>query len=138
MTKEMKLMELAAMIDSMKVGDVIDFACGTEYEVEYFGGWCGVKRIDVFDQGNPMYIVSHYCGEAEAYLYHINEYDHRIGDFCGKELSWYYLDKSGAYRRKERTQQNWINCCAKMIADYVENWCDGSVPEVFTVEWEDK
>lgn len=128
MTKEMKLMELAAMVDSMKVGDVIDFAAGSIGDVEMYGGWCGVKRIDEFLNDNPMYIVSHYGGEAEANLYHISEYDHRIGDFCEKELS----------KNIDYYPQIWINCCARMIADYIENWGDGSVPEVFTVEWEDK
>lgn len=128
MRKEMKLMELAAMVDAMKIGDVIDFACGTEDEVEACGCWCGVKRIDEFSNDNPMYIVSHYGGEAEANLYHISEYDHRIGDFCEKELG----------KNIDNYPQIWINCCARMIADYMENWGDGSVSDVITVEWEEK
>ena len=125
MKKEMKLMELAAMVNNMGIGEVIDFAPGTEDEVEAWGGWCGVKRINEFDNDNPMYIVSHYGGEAEAYLYHINEYDHRIGDFVAKEMPlWWKI-----------AEQNYINCCAKMIADYLENWGDGYVPEIITVEW---
>ena len=124
MEKEMKLMELAALVNNMKVGEVIDFAPGTMEDVEVFGGWCGVKRISEFSMDNPMYLVSHWGGEAETVLYHINEYDHRIGDFCAKELDKWW----------ERTEQNWVNCCAKMLADYLENWCDGYVPETITVE----
>ena len=114
MTKEMKLMELAKFVNEMKVDDVIDFASGDEETVEWSGGWCGVKRIDAFDNDNPMYIVSHYGGEAEAVLYHISEYDPRIGDFCESHL-------------------NNIECCARMIADYLETHYYG-VDDVITVE----
>lgn len=134
--KEMKLMELAAMVNDMEIGEVIDFACGTEDEAEWCGRWCGIKRISEFSNDNPMYIVSHYGGEAEANLYHISEYDHRIGDFCEKELGYRYrLFESIT---EEEANQKWINCCAKMIADYIETWGDGSVPDVITVEWEEK
>lgn len=125
MRKEMKLMEFAAMIDKMKVGEVIDFAAGSIEDVEMCGGWCGVKRIDEFDQDNPMYLVSHYGGEGNAFLYHISEYDHRIGDFCERELS----------KNIDYYPQIWINCCARMIADYMETF-DGIVSPVITVEWE--
>ena len=122
--KEMKLMELAKLVNDMKVGEVIDFASGDEDEVEHCGGWCGVKRIDEFDNDNPMYLVSHYGGEAECVLYHISEYDHRIGEFCESRL---------IYRINEK---DWIECCAKMIADYLEDYCDG-VTEVITVDVEE-
>lgn len=128
MKREMKLMELAALVNNMKIGEVIDFAPGTEDESELYGCWVGVKHIDEFNNDSPMYIVSHYGGEAEAYLYHISEYDHRIGDFCEKELSpWWDV-----------TDQNYINCCARMLADYIENWGEGSVPEILTVEWKEE
>lgn len=121
---EMKLVELAELVYKMKDGEVIDFAHGNEEVVEYWGGWCGVKKINEFSNDNPMYLVSHYGGEAEAYLYHISEYDHRIGDFVAEEMPvWWKV-----------TDRNRINCCAKMIADYCENWGEGFVPEVFTVD----
>ena len=125
--REMKLIELATLVDDMKVGEVISFACGTEDECY---DWCGVKRIDEFDNDNPMYIVSLYGGEAEAVLYHINEYDDRIGDFCAEELKYWDHKKGGWI---SRTKQKWINCCAKMIADYLQTHCDG-VDETFTVD----
>ena len=126
MTKEMKLMELAKLVNEMKVDDVIDFASGDEETVECYGGWCGVKRIDVFDNDNPMYIVSHYGGEAEAVLYHLSEYDPRIGNFCESRLE-YRLDDT------TRKEKDWIECCARMIANYLETHC-GGVDDVITVE----
>lgn len=125
MAKEMKLMDLARLVNDMKVGEVIDFEPGTKEEVEWCGGWpCGVKRIREFSMDNPMYLVSHWGGEAETVLYHISEYDRRIGDFCAKELD----------KRCGRTDRDWINCCAFMIADYLENWCEGYIPETITVD----
>lgn len=128
--KEMKLMELAALVNDMKVGEVIDFGAGDIRDVQLYGSWCGVKRIDEFDNDNPMYIVSRYGGEAEAVLYHINEYDPRIGDFCAKELKYWDYEKRCPVAR---TEQNWINCCGKMLADYLETHCCG-VDEIITVD----
>lgn len=126
MTKEMKLMELAKLVNEMKVDDVIDFASGDEETAKWSGGWCGVKRIDVFDNDNPMYIVSHYGGEAEAVLYHLSEYDPRIGNFCAPRVE-YRLDNTN------RKEKDWIECCARMIANYLETHCSG-VDDVITVE----
>lgn len=126
MTREMKLMDLAKLVDDMKVGDVIDFVNGTIDEAERYGGWCGVKRIDEFDNDNPMYIVSHYGGEANAILYHLSEYDPRIGNFCEPRLM-YRLDDTN------RKEKDWIECCARMIADYIEFY-DGGVSSVIAVD----
>lgn len=100
MEREMKLMDLAKLVNDMKVGDVIDFVGGTIDEAERYGGWCGVKRIDEFDNDNPMYIVSHYGGEANAILYHLSEYDPRIGNFCEPRLT-YRLDDAACTKQKE-------------------------------------
>ena len=122
MKKEMKLMELAELVYKMKDDEVIDFAPGDEEEVEFDGGWCGVKKINEFSNDNPMYLVSHYGGEAEARLYHISEYDDRIGDFVGEEIDDWHP-----------TEQQYVNCCARMLADFFEDRVD-YVPEVITVE----
>ena len=125
--KEMKLMELAKLVNDMKVGEVIDFANGDEEEVERYAGWCGVKRIDEFYNDNPMYLVSHYGGECECVLYHLSEYDPRIGDFCDPRLRCY---------NRTITEKDWIECCARMLADYLETHMDG-VAEVITVDVEE-
>lgn len=125
--KEMKLIELGALVAKMEIGDVIDFRSGTIYEDRMIGDWCGVKRIDDFENDNPMYIVSKYGGEAEAYLYHLSEYDLRIGNFCEPRLT-YRLDHAN------RRETDYIECCAKMIADYLEHW-DTGVHEIMTVEY---
>lgn len=130
MLKEMKLMDLAKMVNEMKVGDVIDFVNKNADEAEWYGGFCGVKRIDEFDNDNPMYLVSRYCGQAECKLYHLNELDPEIGDFCEKRLNRY---KNGMW--VPPTEKDWIECCAKMIADYLENK-DGGVCEMITVDIE--
>ena len=114
--KEMKLMELAEMVYNMKDGEVINFAVGTVDEVDQWGFWCGVTRFNKFDNDNLAYIVSRYGGEAEAYLYHISEYDHRIGEFCEPRTT-YRLD--GTNRR----DKDYIECIARMLADYLINWC---------------
>ena len=124
--REMKLMDLAKLVWKMNVGDVIDFVEGTE---DVACGWCGVKRIDVFDNDNPMYIVSMYGGEAEAVLYHLSEYDHRIGNFCEPRLT-YRIDGSN------RKEKDWIECCGRMLADYLETHSCG-VSEVITVDIDD-
>ena len=129
--KEMKLMELAKLVNDMKVGDVIDFANGTEEDAERYGGWCGVKRIDEFSQDNPMYLVSHWGGRCECVLYQLDEYDPRIGDFCAERIDRY--DNKGRYCIP--TEKDWIECCARMIADYLEEKRDG-VYEVITVDME--
>ena len=126
MCKEMKLMDLAYLVNQLEVGQVIDFAPGTKEDVEDFGGWCGVKRIDEFDNDNPMFLVSHYGGECECVLYHLSEYDPRIGDFCEPRLE-YRLDG------KNRKEKDWIECCARMLADYMERR-DG-VDVVYCVEF---
>ena len=126
--EEMKLIDFGKLISEMEVGDTFDFANIDENEVERFGGWCGVKRIDEFDNDNPMYIVSYWSGEANARLYHISEYDPRIGNFCEPRIT-YRLD--GANRK----EKDWAECCAKMIADYLIDY-DGHVNEVITVERE--
>lgn len=68
--------------------------------------------------------------DIEVQLYHINEYDPRIGDFCAKELKYWDYEKHCPIAR---TEQNWINCCAKMLADYLETHCCG-VDEIITVD----
>ena len=128
--KEMKLMELARLINNMKVGEVIDFANGTEEDAIRNGGWCGVKRIDEFDNDNLMYLVSHYGGQCECVLYHLNEYDPRIGDFCADRI-----DRLGNGWYCAPTEKDWIECCARMIADYLETHRDG-VYGVITVDTE--
>ena len=119
MEKEMKLMDLAYLISQMEIGSVIDFATGS---AEYCCGWIGIKRIDEFDNDNPMYLVGHYGGEANVVLYHMSEYDHRIGDFCEPRISW------GRY-----TEEGFIECCGRMIADYLEDYWEG-VTETITVD----
>lgn len=126
--KEMKLIDLGKLVSEMEVGDVIDFANCNSMDVELYGGWCGVKRIDEFDNYSPMYIVSYWGGNANARLYHINEYDPRIGNFCDPRIA-YRLD--GANRK----EKDWAECCAKMIADYLIDY-DGHVNEVIIVERE--
>lgn len=126
--KEMKLMDLAKMVNEMNVGDVIAFANGYKEEAERNGGWCGVKKIDEFDNDNPMYLVSHYGGEAECRLYHINEWDPTIGDFCNKKLARYV---NGMW--EQPTEIDWIDCCARMIANYLIRY-DGFVNEIISVE----
>ena len=126
MIKEMKLMDLAKIVNEMNIGDVIAFANGDGEEAERNGGWCGAKRIDEFSNDNPMYLVSHYGGEAECVLYHLSEYDPRIGDFCSPRLE-YRLDG------KNRKEKDWVECCAKMIANYLMNR-DGYVDSVISVE----
>ena len=115
--KEMKLMELAKLVNDMKVGETIYFVSGCIEEAEWnnVGCWCGVKRIDEFDNINSMYIVSLLGGEADAILYHISEFDNRIGDFCTR------------YAKSDL-----VACVAKMLADYLENMVDG-VDEIITV-----
>lgn len=127
---EIKLINLAELVHYMEVGETIDFATGNNEDIDRYGIWCGVKRIAEFENDNPMYIVSRYSGEAEAVLYHINEYDPRIGDFCAKELKYWDYEKHCPIAR---TEQNWINCCARMLADYLETHCDG-VDEIITVD----
>ena len=129
MMKEMKLMEFAEYINAMKVGDILDFANGTEEDAEYYGGWCGVKRIDEFDADNPMYLVGHYGGECEVVLYNLSQWDPRIGGFCETRL-----DRYDGNRWKSPTETDWIECCARMIADYIETHLDGEVGEVITVD----
>ena len=119
------LMDLAKLIYEMKNGEVIDFAAGTEDEIENYGGWFGVKECNPFDNDNLMYLVGHYGGECNTRLYHINEYDDQIGDFCTKELERWW----------ETTDQNYINCIGRMLADVFERF-DGLVPDVITVDTE--
>lgn len=124
--KEMKLIDLAKMVNNLRVGECIDFCPGTAEDAERYGGWCGVKRISEFDNDNPMYLVSRYGGEAECVLYHLSEYDYRIGNFCAPRLE-YRLDG------KNRKENDWVECCARMIADYLETHM-GGVTKVITVE----
>lgn len=128
--REMKLMELAELVHYMEIDEIIEFAPGNIEDIDRYGIWCGVKRIDEFENDNPMYIVSRFGGEAEAVLYHISEYDDRIGDFCAEKLKYWDFEKHCWILR---TEQNWINCCAKMLADYLETHCNG-VDEIITVD----
>ena len=127
--KEMKLMDLAKIVWEMKVGNIIDFTEGTEMDAEAYGGWICIKRIDFCDNDNPMFIVSYYGGEANAVLYHLSEYDPRIGDFCQPRLRFRWKES----QPESRTEINWIECCAKMLADYLDA-NGGGVPETITVD----
>ena len=125
MYKEMKLMGLAKLIYETEEDTVIDFASGTENEVVCYGGWMGVKNINPFDNDNPIYLVGHYGGEADTWLYHISEYDDRIGDFCAKELH--------VYDWRDITDQSYINCIGRILVDVFERF-EGEIPEIITVE----
>ena len=121
--KEMKIMDLARLIYQMDKGDVIDFASGDEDTVFFYGGWMGVQKINPFDNDNLIYIIGHYGGEAETYLYHISEYDEHIGDFCARELhDW-----------RNRTDENYVNCIAKMLVDIFQR-IESTTPEIVTVD----
>lgn len=114
---EMKLVELGKLVSKMKIGDVIDFANSDRNCTEYYGGWCGVKRINEFSPDCPMFIVGHYGGDGEVMLYQLSEFDLRIGDFCEAN----YDPKDYSF------------CCSKMIADFILCY-EGRVNDLLTVE----
>lgn len=124
-----KLMDLAKIVVDMKISDTINFANCDMDEVDRIGGWIGIRCVDFFDNDNIMYVIGHWGGEANAKLYHISEYDDRIGSFCEGQQT-----KSNKWSCSYMTEQNYINCVGKMIADYLLN-CDGYVNEVLTVEF---
>ena len=128
--KEMKLMDLAKLVNDMNVDDVIDFVNGDSESAVWYGGWCGIKRVNPFDNDNPQYLIGYYGGEANTRFYAISEYDPRIGDFCAKRLEhWDYVNEKYVKPKEE----NWIACVARMIADFVLDY-DGAVSEVITVD----
>lgn len=130
--KEMKLTDLAKLVNDMNVGEVIDFVNGDSEDAIWYGGWCGIKRVNPFDNDNPQYLIGYYGGEANTRFYAISEYDPRIGDFCAKRLEhWDYVNEKYVKPKEE----NWITCVARMIADFVLDY-DGAVSEIITVDEE--
>ena len=119
---EMKIMDLARLIYQMDEGDVIGFASGDEATAERSGGWMGIQKLNPFDNDNLIYIIGHYGGEANTYLYHISEYDEHIGEFCERELR----DWSNC------TDENYVNCIAKMLVNIFQR-TEAVVPEIVTV-----
>ncbi len=125
MEKEMKLMDLAKLVYELPVGRVIDFANRNSEDVERCGGWCGVKRIDEFDNDNMMFLVGKYGGEANTRLYALSEYDEYIGDFCEPRLAW-CIGRDIDY----------VECIARMLADFIIDY-EESVNETITVYLEE-
>ena len=121
--KTMKIMDLARLVYQMGDNDVIDFASGDEERVAAYGGWLGIRKCNPFDNDNLIYLVGHYGGEANTWMYHISEYDEHIGDFCERELhDW-----------RNRTDENYINCIARMFVDIFLRQ-ESVVPDAVTVD----
>ena len=130
MTTDLKLMDLARRVSEMEVGDTIDFANSDSDGAEWYGEWCGIKRIDVFDNDNMQFLIGHYGSEANTRFYQISEYDPQIGDFCAEHLNR-YVDGQWV----GSTTEDYILCIARMIADFCE-YFDGSVNDVMCVDEE--
>ena len=132
MDMEMKLMDLAKLVYELPIGGVIDFANGNSEDVERCGGWCGIKRIEEFDNDNMMFLVGLYGGEANTRLYALSEYDERIGDFCEPRLTWCI----GPEAENRRRDIDYVECIARMLADFIIDY-EGSVNETITVYLEE-
>lgn len=117
---EMKLMELALHVNAMQAGEVIDFKNASKDVDSY---WIGIKRVSLFDEDAPAYVIGIYGGEAEARLYHISEWDERIGEDCEKWLRFY------------QERKDYVSCVGKMIADYIMECCGEYVNDILTVEF---
>lgn len=135
MEKEMKLMDLAKIVYEAKLDEYIDFANGSIDEVESYGGWCGVKRIDAFDNDNLQFLVGAWGGECNVKHYAISEWDDRIGDFCAPRMYHWEFDEFG--RRRYVVPTNYIECIARMLADFIIRY-EGSVSETITVDLPDE
>lgn len=131
MDKEMKLMDLAKIVYKAKVGEYIDFVNGDKDEAFTCGGWCGVKRIDAFDNDNLQFLVGQWGGEGDVKHYAISEWDERIGDFCEPRLN---RRVGGVW--SDPTDSDYIECIARMLADFIIRYED-YVSEVITVDMPD-
>lgn len=111
-------MELAKLAYELKSGDWIDFVNGTEDDANCYGGWCGIKKIDDFDQDNLQYLIGSYGGIGYTHLYNICEWDPKIGDFC---------------KGKCGDADVLILCIARAIANYIIAF-EGSVNKTIFIE----
>lgn len=132
MYKEMKLMDLAKIVYKAKVGEYIDFLNGDKDEAFTYGGWCGVKRIEAFENDNLQFLVGHWGGECNVKHYAISEWDDRIGDFCEPRLNRFV---GGVWSAP--TDSDCIECIARMLADFIIGYED-FVSETITVDLPDE
>lgn len=131
MEKEMKLMDLAKLVYEAKVNEYIDFSNGDKDEAGACAGWCGVKKIDAFDNDNLQFLVGSWGGECNVKHYAISEWDDRIGDFCAPRM---YRYKNGKY--EVPSAKDYIECIARMLADFIIRY-EGYVSETITVDLPD-
>ncbi len=125
-------MDLAKIVYKAKVDEYIDFVNGDKDEAFTRGGWCGVKRIEAFDNDNLQFLVGQWGGEGDVKHYAISEWDERIGDFCeprlNRRVGGVWLDP---------TDSDYIECIARMLADFIIRYED-YVSETITVDLPDE
>ena len=126
----LKLMDLARMVGEMAVGDTIDFSNSDIDAVAWYGKWCGIKRIDVFENDNRQFLIGEYGGEANTRFYQISEYDPQIGMFCEERINRVVNGKWIG-----NTEHGYIECIARMIADFC-GYFYGSVNNIMCVDEE--
>ena len=90
--------ELAGVAQGLKVGEEMTFAVGTSEEVDRYTGWCGIKKVNLFDNDNDSYLIGYYGGEGNARLYQMSEYDPSVGSkfddiFCTKNEHLFGTDE---------------------------------------------
>ena len=72
--------EMAGVAQALKVGDELYFAAGTSHEADVWGGWCGIKKVILFDNDNDIYLIGYWGGEGNVRMYQMSEFDPSIGD----------------------------------------------------------
>lgn len=126
--EKMKLMELAKLAYEMDKYETIDFANCSSEDVDYYGGWCGIKKANPFDNDNLAFMIGRYGGEANTRFYQISEYDAQIGDFCEHYLGRYV---NGSWRSP--SDEDYIICIAKAISDFILDY-EGYISENIVVD----
>lgn len=77
---EGSIWELAGAARGLKVGEELSFAIGTSEEVDILGGWYGIKKVNLFDNDNDIYLIGYWGGEGNVRMYQMSEFDPVIGD----------------------------------------------------------
>ena len=72
--------EMAGFAQRMRIGEELTFAIGTSDEVDIWGEWCGIQKVNLFDNDNDIYLVGFWGGEGNVRMYQMSEYDPAIGD----------------------------------------------------------